>query len=233
MVMFSGNHGALDFWIVKLDEDGNLGWQKSLGGGSDDGAAFAQQTTDGGYIAAGYSNSNNGNVSGNHGGGDYWLVKLDANGGITWKKCFGGTVLDYGTSVQQISGGYIMAGYSSSVNGDVTGNHGSSDYWLVRVDNNGVLLWQKSLGGSGQETASCVQQTADGGYVVTGSANSTNGDVSGNHGLEDFWVVKLSTDVATGIASQSNEFVSVYPNPANYTTQSSIPAKARWRISRS
>jgi len=151
-------------------------------------------------------------------GGDYWVTKLDANGGLTWKKCYGGSLLDIGTSIQQLSagGGYIVAGYTSSTGGDVSGNHGSSDYWLVRTDANGVLLWQKTLGGSGGETTSGVRQTSDGGYVVTGSSNSTNGDVTGNHGVEDFWVVKLATDNATGISEiNSDDVISVYPNPAS------------------
>jgi len=214
----TGNHGALDYWIVKLDADGNLVWQKALGGNSDDGASSAEETTDGGFIVEGYTNSNNGNVTGNHGGGDYWIVKLDATGNIVWKKCLGGTLLDYASSVQQSLGdGYIVAGYSSSTNGDVTVNHGSSDYWLVKLDESGALVWQKSLGGTTSETSSGVQQTADGGFVVTGSSNSNNGDVSGNHGFEDYWVVKLTTDGITGIPSLSNSFISIYPNPA--TTQ--------------
>ena len=79
----------LDYWIVKLDANGNIVWQKSLGGSADD-AYSIQQTTDGGFIVAGFR-SNDGDVSGNHGTNDYWVVKLDANGNIVWQKSLGGS----------------------------------------------------------------------------------------------------------------------------------------------
>ena len=94
-----------------------------------------QQTTDGGYIVAGHSNSNDGDLTGNNGYPDYWLVKLDASGNITWQKSLGGTSYDRAYSIQQTSdGGYIVAGHSNSNDGDVTVNNGWYDYWLVKLD---------------------------------------------------------------------------------------------------
>ncbi|MFT3703766.1 MAG: gliding motility-associated C-terminal domain-containing protein [Agriterribacter sp.] len=193
----SGNHGGSeDCWIVKLDATGNIQWQKSLGGSADDRAASIQQTTDGGYIIAGISTSNNGDVSGNHGAIDCWIVKLDATGNIQWQKCLGGSNTDKATSVQQTAdGGYIIGGNSRSNNGDLTLNHGDYDYWVVKLDAAGILQWQKSLGGSGTDLLASIQQTADGGYIVGGNSSSNDGDVTGNHGGSDYWVVKLG---ATG-----------------------------------
>ncbi len=192
----SGNHGYLDYWVVKLDTGGNILWQKCLGGSSYDYAFDIQQTSDGGYIVAGYSNSNDEDVSDNHGGGaDYWVVKLDASGNILWQKCLGGSWYDFGQSIQQTSdGGYIVAGYSRSTDGNVTGIHGDyHDYWIVKLDTSGEMVWQKCLGGSYNDYAQSIRQTSDGGYIVAGYTWSTDGDVSGNHGNGDYWVVKLDT----------------------------------------
>jgi hypothetical protein len=188
----SGNHGNYDAWVVKLDSAGNMQWQKCLGGTSDDYAYSIQQTTDGGYIVAGYTASNNGDVSGNHGLYDYWVVKLDPAGTLQWQKCLGGTNDDQAYSIQQTAdGGYMVAGVTASNNGDVSGNHGNYDAWVVKLDPAGNMQWQKCLGGTVAEYAYSIQQTADGGYIVAGFTESNDGDVSGNHGLYDYWVVKL------------------------------------------
>ena len=188
----SGNHGGYDYWVVKLSSTGSIQWQKCLGGSGDDKANSIQQTTDGGYIVAGYSNSNNGDVSGNHGYNDYWIVKLDINGIILWQKSLGGSNTDEASSIQQTAdGGYIVAGWSNSNNGDVSGNHGGADYWIVKLGSTGSIQWQKSLGGFGYEEASSIQQTTDGGYILAGWSNSNDSNVIGNHGGVDYWVLKL------------------------------------------
>jgi len=188
----TGNHGGSDYWIVKLDASGTIQWQKSLGGSSNDNANFIQQTSDGGYIIAGESNSNDGDVTGNHGNFDYWIVKLDASGTLQWQKSLGGSNQDVANCIRQTTdGGYIVAGESYSTNGDVTGNHGISDYWIVKLDASGTMQWQKSLGGTSYEGANSIQQTSDGGYILAGTGSSTNGDISINYGNGDFWIVKL------------------------------------------
>jgi len=194
----AGNHGGVDAWIVKLSNTGDLVWQKTLGGTGFDAAYSVQQTANGGCIIAGYTASNDGDVTGNHGGQDTWVVKLSATGTIQWQKTVGGTMDDFAYNIQQTAeGGYIVAGYTKSNDGDLTGNHGGgSDAWVVKLNSSGNIEWQKTLGGSGTEDAMSVQQTADGGYIVGGYTDSNDGDVTGNHGGNDAWVVKLST---TGI----------------------------------
>lgn len=145
-----------------------IDWQKSLGGSKYEQANAMQQTADGGYIAAGETNSNNGDVSGNHGGGeivlDVWVVKLDAAGGLVWQKCLGGTGNDGAKAVQQTDdGGYIVAGYTTSTDGDVTGNHGTggsyptADAWVVKLNATGALVWQRCLGGTASDGAAAVR----------------------------------------------------------------------------
>lgn len=226
----TGNHGDGDCWIVKLDESGNLEWQKCLGGTGPEETGSVRQTTDGGYIVAGWTGSNDGDVMGDHGYYDRWIVKLDSIGDIQWQKCLGGTGAEGANSIQQtIDGGYIVVGWSLSNDSDVikldsVGDiqwqkpwggtqatsaqqtadsgyiiggykndfNGYGDYWVVKFDNSGTTEWQKSLGGLSIDDARSIQQTADGGYVVAGLAESDNGDVTGPHGGYDYWVVKLN-----------------------------------------
>ena len=188
----SGNHGDLDYWVVKIDGGGNIQWQKSYGGSGFDEASFILSISDGGYIIVGHSFSNNGDVSGNHGSADCWVLKIDGTGIIQWQKSLGGSAFDKANSIQVTSdGGYIIAGRSSSNNGDVSGNHGDSDYWIVKISGLGNIQWQKSFGGSSFDEANSVQATSDDGYIVSGYSQSNNGDVSGNHGQLDFWIVKI------------------------------------------
>jgi hypothetical protein len=210
----SGHHGNGDGWVVKLDASGNLLWQKCLGGSSYDSVSSIQQTSDGGYIVAGSTYSNDGDVSGNHGNDDSWVVKLDASGNLLWQKCLGGSNWDYAESIQQTSdGGYIVAGITFSNDGDVSGYHGEGDGWIVKLDASGNLLWQKCLGGSYREWAYSIQQTSDGGYIVAGYTNSNDGDVSGNHGGEDGWVVKLAPDNMSTEEISVKAKIGIYPNP--------------------
>ena len=165
-VNVSFNHGEYDFWIAKLTSTGDLSWEKSLGGYSDDKAKSIQQTSDGGFIVAGLTDSNDGNVTGHIGSNDYWIVKLTSGGDISWNKCLGGSLQDEAQSIRQISGGgYIVAGYSRSVDGNITSSHGSDnyDYWIVKLSGSGDIIWEKSLGGSDSDYANSIQPTSYGG----------------------------------------------------------------------
>lgn len=191
----TGNHGGSDAWIIKLSNNGAIEWQKALGGTGYESAYSIQLTLDGGYIVAGTTSSNNGDTIGNHGGNDFWVIKLTSLGNILWQKVLGGTNEDGAYSIQPtLDGGYILAGSTLSTNGDITGNHGGMDAWIVKLDALGALVWQKALGGTGNEQAVSILTTPDGGYIVAGSATSTQGDVSGNHGGTDAWVLKLSAN---------------------------------------
>lgn len=190
----TGNHGNYDFWVVKLDGSGEIVWQKSLGGSSLDQGLSIAQTTDGGYVVAGSSRSDDGDVSLNQGVDDCWIVKLDPSGNLSWEKSFGGFGEDFAHSIQQTSeGGYVFAGLSSSLNGDVTGNHGGRDVWIVKTDVSGNLIWQKSFGGTMYDSAIDIKESSDGNYIISGYSNSINGDVTENKGEKDFWIIKADT----------------------------------------
>ena len=179
----TGNHGGDDVWVVKTDSDGNLQWQKCYGGSSSEEGNSIRNTSDGGYIIAGSAASNNGDVSGGHGTNDFWVLKITAAGAVSWQKCFGGNSFEWAQDIQQTTdGGYIVAGSTHSTVGDVSGNHGGEDAWVVKLDASGNLQWQRCIGGTGTDSSRSVAQTQDGGYILVGLTNSNNGDVSGNHG---------------------------------------------------
>ncbi len=143
LILFNGVNNK------SLAQAPTIEWQKCLGGSNDDWAYSIQQTSDSGFIVAGYTESSNGDVSGNHGDYDYWVVKLNSSGDILWQKCLGGTNVDQAFSIQQTSdGGFIVAGGTFSNDGDVSGNHGNSDYWVVKLNSSGTIEWQKCLGGT-------------------------------------------------------------------------------------
>jgi len=127
--------GASDFWVVKLDAAGNLQWQRTLGGSATDNIGEVQQTSDGGYIVAGSTSSNDGDVTGNNGNFDCWAVKLDAQGATEWQRTYGGSSNDgCWAVVVTLDGGYVLAGYTNSTDGDVTSNNGAADLWAVKID---------------------------------------------------------------------------------------------------
>ncbi|HKR04241.1 MAG TPA: T9SS type A sorting domain-containing protein [Bacteroidia bacterium] len=153
--------GYYEVYLIKTDVNGNLLWSKIYGGFTIDIGSSVQQTADGGYIIAGYTRSF---VQAYF---DVYLIKTDANGNALWTKTFGGTVVEKGYSVQQTTdGGYIIAGETWSFGA------GGADVYLLRTDANGNSLWAKSFGGANDDYGYSVQQTADGGYIVTGYTNS-------------------------------------------------------------
>lgn len=225
----SGYHGDMDIWVTKTDAIGTIQWQKSFGGTGTDFSYEIIQTADGGYMFVGNTSSNNGDVSGNHGGpNDGWVVKLNSAGALSWQKCFGGTGSDYISSVRQMpNGNYLFGGGTGSNNGDVSGNHGGSDVWALLVVPNSSIIWQKTFGGSGDEGmgyAGSLQQTINGNYFLGGTTTTlgTNGDVSGNHGGYDAWVVKFTTIAAastsTTTASVCSDALPYVWNGNNYLT---------------
>jgi hypothetical protein len=192
-------HGGNDSWILKLDAIGNMLWQKCLGGPGSESPACIRENPDGTIIVVSFVNSNGGDVSGWHNPlsgfpADFWVVKLSSAGTIIWQKCLGGTAGDIPYSIQQtLDGGYIVAGFAISNDGDVSGSHGGEEFWVVKLTDAGAIEWQKCFGGTSQDDCTSIQQTSDGGFIMTGAAMSNDGDVTGNHGSWDYWVVKLGS----------------------------------------
>lgn len=158
------------------------------------------QTADGGFMLAGYSLSGlNGDKSQpSRGGNDFWIVKTDGNGIKQWDKRFGGSLNDYLNSIQQTrDGGFILGGTSNSGNnGDKSeSGRGLSDYWMVKLDDTGIKLWDKRFGGSDAEFLTRVIQTSDDGYLLAGiSRSDSSGDkTQATKGNYDYWIVKTDS----------------------------------------
>ena len=176
-----------------MDALGNLQWQKTYGGSAYDFAHALVQSSDGGYLISGYARSGDGDVTLSYGQEDLWILKLDKSGNIVWQSTFGGTGGDGASSAQQASdGSYILAGITHSWNGDVTDSHGVHDMWVVKIDSTGKLQWKECIGGSVTDDGNAISLTSDGGFILTGTCDSNDGNFTMNHGKHDFGVVKLN-----------------------------------------
>lgn len=164
---------------------------------------------------------------------DYWIVKLDSSGTLEWQNTIGGNGNDYLHSVQQTNdGGYILGGFSGS---DISGNKtqqnlGGWDYWVVKVDSIGNIIWQKNIGGTEYDMLRQLKQTNDGGYILAGGSGSNiSGDKTENCiGYWDYWVIKLFPDSTTSITQLPNTQLpfSISPNPSSGIFQITFPSSS-------
>jgi hypothetical protein len=169
--------GGSDVWLIRTDASGNEVWDTTFGGAYGDEGNSVQQTSDGGYVIAGSTKS--------YGAGDYdvWLIKTDASGNRVWDQTLGGLGSDGGNSVQQTSdGGFIIAGWTNSYGA------GHGDVWVIKTDADGYKVWDKFFGGPGDDWGQSVQQTSDGGYIITGVFEVSN------QGNLDVWLIKTDAD---------------------------------------
>ena len=181
----SGNHGDIDVLIIKFNNAGNIVWKKLIGGSNGDWAYAVKAAPDGGFIIAGSSGSNDGDISGNHGGQDCLLAKFDNSGNIVWQKSLGGSGLDYfnyNALTINADGSIVVAGTTESNDGDVSGNHGGGDGWIVKLTSSGNIVWQKTLGGTAYENANSISTTSTGGFVIAGAKG------------QDCWIIRLDFD---------------------------------------
>ncbi len=164
--------GGTDVWLIKTNIDGIEEWNRTFGGIEGDAGFSVQQTNDGGYIITGYTNWS-----------DIWLIKTDGNGDTIWDKTFGLKNTDIGYSVQQTSdSGYIVVGETNSY------GVGKNDVWLIKTDENGVEVWNRTFGGKNFDYGNSVQQTSDGGYIIIGETHSF-GSFLGN-----IWLIKTDNN---------------------------------------
>ncbi|MEO8235547.1 MAG: T9SS type A sorting domain-containing protein [Flavobacterium sp.] len=205
------NKGDLDYWVWKMDEKGDLDWQKSFGGSGVDLLQSIKLTKDAGFILAGTSTSNKSEYKNedSKGDSDFWIIKLDAKGGEQWQKTIGGLGQEKLQSIARTKdGGYIIGGSSSSNKtekdekgtedkfGKTEDSRGNLDYWVVKLKENGTIEWQKTIGGEYIDELKSIVQTTDGGYILGGYSNSpVSGDkIDANIGIGDYWIVKLNKE---------------------------------------
>jgi len=192
--------GGLDAWIIKLDAAGSVLWQKTYGGADNDGAYSVEQTSDGGYVVAGYSGSFGGGFT------DGWVFKIDSSGSMVWQKAYGGRTQGafsvLGSVTKTRDGGFVLAGYTSGFGA------GLNDGWVFKMDETGNVQWARTFGGRGYDAVGSVEQASDGGFIVSGYLQpnpivsaSTDAfvlklDPSGN--IPNCHIMGLSSPVVTG-----------------------------------
>jgi hypothetical protein len=202
--------GGIDLWLIKIDINGQKIWDKTIGGDGDEICSSIQPLVSGDFIVTSFSKSNNSEDKSEDSKGDYdyWFIKLDNNGTKIWDKTIGGSGYEslYRTLLTS-DGGIIGSGYSNSnISGDKTENsRGNFDYWFVKLNINGVLVWDKTLGGSNIDQLPAITQTKDGNYIIAGESNSNiSGDKSENSkGGYDYWVIKLESECPPSITISS------------------------------
>ena len=170
----SFGNGWFDVWLIKTDSEGNEEWNRIFGGSGWDNGHSVQQTTDGGYIITGSTNS------------DIWLIKTDSNGNEEWNRTLGGSSVDTGSSIQQTTDdGYIITGSTASY------GNGLHDVWLIKTDSQGNEKWNQTFGGNEHDMGLYVQQTTDGGYIITGRTDSFG---NGSYYIPDVWLIKTDSE---------------------------------------
>ncbi len=185
------NNGSGDVWVLKLDALGNVQWEKNYGGSGLDAARDVIQTSDGGYLITAFSESSNGDVPMNLGFQDVWVLKLNSAGNLEWQTVRGGSVQEQPWSCSETVDGYLIGGSTGSNDNDVSGNHGSFDIWVFKLDLNGAFQWQRCYGGSASDVLTDAQALGDGGFILAGFSHSTDGDVSHYSAYADYWVVRI------------------------------------------
>jgi hypothetical protein len=189
----TNNHPVTgDVWLVKIDANGNKQWQTTVGGSQSDWANAITATSDNGFMIAATTFSIDGDVSGNHGDYDAWIIKIDGNGNKVWAKTYGGSGYDDAQSIIKVNNGFVITAITHSTDGDVIPSNGIVGAWIFQIDDTGKIIWQKNFGGSNGGEAYAVIPTSDGNFVASGLTSSNDGDVSGNHGKTDAWIFKIS-----------------------------------------
>lgn len=197
-------YGMKEAWAVKLDKEGHKQWDYTIGTDWLDTGDYVIQTHDGGYLFA--TSSMNAGGIGNitciphtYHFYEVILTKTDSNLNVQWQRCYGGSANDLAKKIIELNDGYLMINSTASYDGDITGFHGDRDGWIVKVDFEGNIRWQKSIGGSANDYLITAYLTKEGNIIAVGNTNSNDGDVSGNHSLQvltysrnDLWLVKLS-----------------------------------------
>ncbi|MDB4090929.1 hypothetical protein N9528_01225 [Crocinitomicaceae bacterium] len=172
----------------------NILWETTLGGSQDDRSFEIISTSDNGYLSVGFSKSTDVLVSANNGLADFWVTKLDSLGNLEWEKNYGGSDSEIANSACELSsGGYLILGNSKSNDIDVSNNYGGDDYWLIKIDAVGNIIWEKNFGGSLDDIGRKVIETSDNNIMIIGYSKSSDMDIPGNMGLEDCAILKLNS----------------------------------------
>ena len=185
-------HAGGDYWAIKLDTNGNQEWTKYFGGNLSDDPYGIAETNDGNFILVGASDSSDVDISNNKGTYDFWVVSISNTGDLLWEKNFGGSEIDEARGITKTSNGdFIIIGNTRSDDQNITTNNGGSDIWLIKIDANGNLLWEKSIGGSSFDIGYGIKKS-NSGYLISGASRSENFDLDENYGQNDGLIAEIN-----------------------------------------
>jgi hypothetical protein len=188
-------HGVGEFWGTKLDAQGQMEWRRYFGGTNNDRAHAVIQADDGGFVLAGFSESDDFDISETKGSYDFWVVKITDLGELVWERSFGGSGIEISYDIAKTNdNAYVITGNTFSDDTDISNNKGESDFWLIKIDDTGNLLWEKTYGGTQFDAAQGLSASLDGGYFLVGNSKSLDIDATYNGGENDLWVIKTASN---------------------------------------
>lgn len=188
----SNTQGSYDFWMVKIDANGNLLWERSFGGSGIEISYDIAKTLDGAYVITGNTFSSDGDISKTNGESDFWMVKVDDAGSMIWEHTYGGSGFDAAQAViASKNGGYFVVGNSKSSDKDADTNYGENDIWIIKTDDAGNLIWQKSIGGSGLDFGFDIVENNDGSIILVGETSSNDFQDRVSKGKSDVVMIKV------------------------------------------
>ena len=187
----SNNLGTYDFWIIKIAPTGSLIWEKSFGGSEIDEARAITTSSDGNFMVVGDTRSSDIDVSENKGAADVWIVKFSTEGSLIWEKTIGGTSFDTARAIYKTQdNGFLIAGSSRSLDNDFE-NNGQNDALILKIDSNGSLLWQKTIGGSEIDFLYGITELNNKAIIAVGESSSSDQDITENKGFTDALIIQM------------------------------------------
>ena len=187
----SNNLGTYDFWIIKIAPTGSLIWEKSFGGSEIDEARAITTSSDGNFMVVGDTRSSDIDVSENKGAADVWIVKFSTEGSLIWEKTIGGTSFDTARAIYKTQDkGFLIAGSSRSLDNDFE-NNGQNDALILKIDSNGSLLWQKTIGGSQIDFLYGITELNNKAIIAVGESSSSDKDITENKGFTDALIIQM------------------------------------------
>ncbi len=190
----AGRHAGGDYWAIKVSQTGNLVWSRFFGGSFTDTPNGIVENANNEFLIAGSSDSDDVDISGNKGSYDFWVVKTASSGDLIWEKSFGGMEIDEARGIAPSNdGNYVIVGDTRSSDQDVSQNNGAADLWLIKISDNGDVLWEQSIGGTNFDVPRSIRPTFDGGFLIAGSSRSSDGNLNINQGQNDAWILKVNS----------------------------------------
>ena len=190
-VDITNNKGSYDFWVIKISSDGTLVWDKSFGGSEIDEARAICSTHDGNFMVVGDTRSSDSDITINNGGADVWILKISSEGNLIWEQTIGGASFDVARSISMTQDhGFVIAGSSRSSDYGFT-NQGQNDALVLKIDAEGVLEWQQTVGGSEIDFLYDAIELKDKTIIAVGESNSSDGNITINKGFSDALILKI------------------------------------------